>query len=112
MLFIGFTPDKKAMVIEASTGGCNGKVCRNVYPLGSLLARGYVPRRYRGLASDASAPSAVATSQAPQGASARSNPIKPGVVALPVNGNEREKGKGKAKTPEPPKSKGTGKSRV
>ena len=108
MLFIGFTPDKKAMVIEASTGGCNGKVCRNVYPLGSLLARGYVPRRYRGLASDASAPSAVAVASAPQGASARVNPLKPGVVALPVNGNERAKGKGKGK--EAPKPSGKAKT--
>jgi hypothetical protein len=49
MLFIGFTPDRKAEVIEASPGACGGRVCRNVYPLGSLLARGYTPRRYRGL---------------------------------------------------------------
>jgi hypothetical protein len=33
--------------MESSTGGCNGKVCRNVYPLSSLLARGYRPVRYR-----------------------------------------------------------------
>ncbi len=50
MLFVRFTPDKKAEVLESSTGGCNGKVCRNVYPIGSLLARGYRPVRYRGLA--------------------------------------------------------------
>jgi hypothetical protein len=60
MLFVRFTPDKKAEVIEASTGGCNGKVCHNVYPLGSLLARGYVPVRYRGLVNDLSAPTEVA----------------------------------------------------
>ena len=54
MLFVRFTRDKKAEVLESSTGGCNGKVCRNVYPLGSLLARGYRPMRYRGLLSDAS----------------------------------------------------------
>jgi len=47
MLFLGFTPDRKAQVMESSTGGCNGKVCRNVYPLSSLLARGYRPVRYR-----------------------------------------------------------------
>jgi hypothetical protein len=35
--------------MESSTGGCNGKVCRNVYPLASLLARGYRPVRYRAL---------------------------------------------------------------
>ena len=49
MLFLRFTPDRRAEVMEASTGGCNGKVCRNVYPLSSLLARGYVPVRYKAL---------------------------------------------------------------
>jgi hypothetical protein len=52
MLFLRFTPDRKAEVMESSTGGCNGKVCRNIYPLASLLARGYVPVRYRALAKD------------------------------------------------------------
>ena len=52
MLFLRFTPDRKAEVMESSTGGCNGKVCRNIYPLASLLARGYVPVRYRALAND------------------------------------------------------------
>jgi hypothetical protein len=47
MLFLRFTPDRKAEVMESSTGGCNGRVCRNVYPLSSLLARGYRPVRYR-----------------------------------------------------------------
>ena len=41
MLFLRFTPDRKAEVMEASPGACNGRVCRNVYPLASLLARGY-----------------------------------------------------------------------
>ena len=50
MLFLRFTPDRKAEVMESSTGGCNGRVCRNVYPLASLLQRGYVPVRFRGLA--------------------------------------------------------------
>lgn len=50
MLFMGFTPDRKAEVLEASPGGCNGRVCRNVYPLASLLERGYEPRRFRALA--------------------------------------------------------------
>jgi hypothetical protein len=52
MLFLRFTPDRKAEVMESSTGGCNGRVCRNVYPLAALLARGYVPVRFRGLADD------------------------------------------------------------
>jgi hypothetical protein len=49
MLFLRFTPDRKAEVMESSTGGCNGRVCRNVYPLSSLLARGYKPVRFRAL---------------------------------------------------------------
>ncbi|HEY4847936.1 MAG TPA: hypothetical protein VIH87_09135 [Methylocella sp.] len=49
MLFLGFTPDRKAEVFEASPGGCNGRVCHNVYPLAALLARGYEPRRFRAL---------------------------------------------------------------
>ncbi len=68
MLFVRFTPDRKAEMIESSTGGCNGKVCRNVYPLASLLARGFKPVRYRGLFNDSSAPANVAIdSKTPQG---------------------------------------------
>jgi hypothetical protein len=52
MLFLRFTPDRKAEVIEASPGACNGRVCRNVYPLASVLARGYAPVRFRGLANE------------------------------------------------------------
>lgn len=52
MLFLRFTPDRKAEVMESSTGGCNGRVCRNIYPLASLLARGYQPVRFKGLAED------------------------------------------------------------
>jgi hypothetical protein len=52
MLFLRFTPDRKAEVMESSTGGCNGRVCRNIYPLASLLARGYQPVRFKGLADD------------------------------------------------------------
>jgi hypothetical protein len=52
MLFLRFTPDRKAEVMESATGGCNGRVCRNVYPLASLLARGYQPVRFKGLADD------------------------------------------------------------
>jgi hypothetical protein len=53
MLFLRFTPDRKAEVMEASPGSCNGRVCRNVYPLASILARGYAPVRYRALANEA-----------------------------------------------------------
>ncbi|HMA75477.1 MAG TPA: hypothetical protein VKP67_28915 [Xanthobacteraceae bacterium] len=49
MLFLRFTPDRKAEVMESSTGGCNGRVCRNIYPLASLLARGYKPVRFKAL---------------------------------------------------------------
>lgn len=49
MLFMRFTRDRKAEVLESSTGGCNGRVCHNIYPVGSLLARGYRPMRYRAL---------------------------------------------------------------
>jgi hypothetical protein len=49
MLFLRFTPDRKVEVMESSTGGCNGRVCRNVYPLASLLARGFKPVRFNAL---------------------------------------------------------------
>ncbi|MBR0800701.1 hypothetical protein JQ615_35605 [Bradyrhizobium jicamae] len=52
MLFLRFTPDRRAEVMESSTGGCNGKVCRNIYPLASLLARGYQPVRFKALIDD------------------------------------------------------------
>jgi hypothetical protein len=52
MLFLRFTPDRKAEVMEAAPGACNGRVCRNIYPLSSLLARGFEPVRYRAVASD------------------------------------------------------------
>jgi hypothetical protein len=53
MLFLRFTSDRMAEVIESS-GACNGRVCRNVYPLSSVLARGYIPVRFRALANDTS----------------------------------------------------------
>jgi hypothetical protein len=53
MLFLRFTPDRKAEVMESSTGGCNGRVCRNVYPLASLLARGFKPVRFNALQDEA-----------------------------------------------------------
>lgn len=60
MLFLRFTPDRKAEVMESSTGGCNGRVCRNIYPLASLLARGYTPVRFRAFADDQTTVSADA----------------------------------------------------
>lgn len=72
MLFVRFTPDRRAEVIESSTGGCNGKVCRNIYPLASLLARGYRPVRYRGLVNETSPPPIVGkAATAPQGKTGR-----------------------------------------
>jgi hypothetical protein len=54
MLFLRFTADRKAEVMESSTGGCNGRVCRNIYPLSAILARGYAPVRFRALTNDTS----------------------------------------------------------
>jgi hypothetical protein len=68
MLFLRFTPDRKAEVMEASPGACNGRVCRNVYPLASLLARGYTPVRFKALANDASV---VAQAMMPEEAKAK-----------------------------------------
>ena len=74
ILFVGFTPDKKVKVIEASPGACNGRVCANVYPLGSLLARGFRPVRYRGLAGETS----VAAAAPPAGKTPPAKaPVKP-----------------------------------
>jgi hypothetical protein len=58
MLFLRFTPDRKIEVMEASPRACNGRVCRNVYTLASVLARGYTPVRFRALANEP-APSEV-----------------------------------------------------
>jgi hypothetical protein len=55
ILFLRFTPDRKVEVAESSPGACRGRVCRNIYPLASLLARGYTPVRFRGLAPDTAA---------------------------------------------------------
>jgi hypothetical protein len=62
MLFLRFTPDKMAEVMESSPGACNGRVCRNVYPLAALLARGFQPVRFRALENDTSVVAQVATS--------------------------------------------------
>jgi cell wall-associated NlpC family hydrolase len=59
MLFLGYASDQKVHVMEAATAACNGRVCRNVYSLGSLLARGFVPHRYPAL--EDAAPTAIAT---------------------------------------------------
>jgi hypothetical protein len=77
MLFLRFTGDRKAEVMEASTGGCNGRVCRNVYPLAALLERGYVPVRFRALAEDAVTVSAQAYQDAPAGRSKARRAAKP-----------------------------------
>src|SRR5262249_5929850 len=68
MLFLRFTPDRKAEVIEASPGACNGRVCRNVYPVAALLARGYTPVRFRALANEAPqvAHAQIATPEKPE----------------------------------------------
>lgn len=78
MLFLRFTPDRKAEVMEASTGGCNGRVCRNVYPLASLLERGYVPVRFRALAEDGTTVSASAyqDTDSPTGRSKKPGTLK------------------------------------
>jgi hypothetical protein len=52
MLFLRFTRDRKAEVMESSTGACNGKVCRNIYPLAALLSRGFQPMRFKALADE------------------------------------------------------------
>ncbi len=78
MLFLRFTPDRKAEVMEASTGGCNGRVCRNVYPLAALLERGYVPVRFRALADDGTTVSASAyqDTDSPTGRSKKPGTLK------------------------------------
>lgn len=81
MLFLRFTPDRKAEVMESSTGGCNGRVCRNVYPLASLLARGYQPVRYKALADD--------TMVVAQSAYASDKPEKTEAAASSAHGERR-----------------------
>ena len=66
MLFLRFTPDRMAEVMESSPGACNGRVCRNIYPLGALLARGYQPVRFRALVNDASLVAQVAPPENPE----------------------------------------------
>lgn len=113
MLFLRFTPDKRAEVIESSTGGCNGKVCHNIYPLASLLARGYRPVRYRGLLNDRSIPTpvaAIAPQPPPQPAATGTQPPTSGQSAKsakqPKGGKQDQnrpqaKGKPPAAAPKP-----------
>jgi hypothetical protein len=70
MLFLRFTPDRKIEVMEAAPRACNGRVCRNVYPLASVLARGYTPVRFRALANEP-APSETAAADSSAGAKQR-----------------------------------------
>jgi hypothetical protein len=67
MLFLRFTSDRKAEVMEASPGACNGRVCRNIYPLASLLARGYQPVRFRALQQDMTATVSMTNPEKAQG---------------------------------------------
>jgi hypothetical protein len=66
MLFLRFTPDRMAEVMESSPGACNGRVCRNVYPLAALLARGFQPVRFRALANDTSVVAQAAPPEKPE----------------------------------------------
>jgi len=49
--------------MEAAPVACNGRVCRNVYPLSSLLERGFKPVRLRSLANDSSSEVATMSSR-------------------------------------------------
>jgi len=86
-LFLRFTPDRKAEVMESSTGGCNGRVCRNVYPLASLLARGFKPVRFNALQDQT-------------------------VVAAAASNDDKSAGKGVMHAPPPPPQTGEGKAGV
>jgi len=66
MLFLRFTPDRMAEVMESSPGACNGRVCRNIYPLAALLARGFQPVRFRALENDTSVVAQVAPPEKPE----------------------------------------------
>jgi hypothetical protein len=82
-----FTPDRKAEVMESSTGGCNGRVCRNVYPLASLLARGFKPVRFNALQDQT-------------------------VVAAAAPNDDKSAGKGVMHAPSPPQQAGEDKARA
>ena len=72
MLFIRFTPDRKVEVIESAPGACNGRVCRNVYPMSALLARGYTPVRFKAIATDVVAKAAEPEPRKPAAAKRKS----------------------------------------
>ena len=52
MLFLRFTPDRKAEVMVSFNGGLKGRVWRNIYPHAGLASRGFHPVRFKGLADD------------------------------------------------------------
>jgi len=92
MLFLRFTAGHMAEVMESSPGACNGRVCRNVYPISSLIARGYQPVRFRALVNDnnvvAEVAQAPAAPEKPEPAVRRqAHPKKPVRV---VNGAKSE----------------------
>jgi hypothetical protein len=64
ILFLRFTRDRKVEVMEAAPVACKGRVCRNVYPLSSLLDRGFVPVRFRSLVDDSTSQAANVSSPA------------------------------------------------
>ena len=75
MLFLRFTPGQMVEVMESS-GACNGRVCRNTYPLASLLARGYRPVRFRALENDTSMVAQVAPAPAKNSANGKTSTPK------------------------------------
>ena len=86
MLFLRFTADRKIEVMEAAPRACNGRVCRNVYPLAAVLARGYTPVRFRALANEP-APSNVSEA----GASAEAKPTAAKATKKRSNRNRRRR---------------------
>jgi hypothetical protein len=91
MLFLRFTADRKAEVMESSTGGCNGRVCRNVYPLSSLLARGYRPVRYRVLENAPSSEAKASISLRDQGKASEDQNSEAGAKTLATTHGETRK---------------------
>ena len=116
MLFLGYTADRKVQVMEASPGACNGRVCRNVYPMASLLARGYTPRRFRLLETDSTEKIAVAAAAVAASRGARASDIDaaPGHAggASGRVGGRKAKGKKQSQVSAPPNASTSGSSRV
>jgi len=90
MLFLRFTPDRKVEVMEASPRACNGRVCRNIYPLASVLARGYTPVRFRALANEP-APAATAAAESSGSKQPQASAKKRGKKASAKTGGKRTK---------------------